>query len=410
MFQSLRIRDFRILWVSIACGAFGMQMLNIARGWLIYDMTQSPMALTWVMLSFMVPTAIFSLVGGVVADRMSKKTIMIYSQLLNAVACFALAYITYVGEVTFWHFIYFGVFNGAVGSVSMPARFAITPEVVGNKNLVNASALQTATYNVSRVIGPVLAGGLIAFLAAGDTSSTQGVGLVFFIISALLLLSALVILFLKHNGTPHSEPDTPPMEDLREGLRFVRDDKLILGLLMMGIVPSAFGASVNMMLPAFNQDVIGGGPDDLGILTAGMGIGALAGSMLLARLGDFRAKGRTMFSACYGWGISVAVFALTGNLYTAMFAGAFTAFFHSFFGSLNMSVAQLVTPQHIHGRVMSLMMLIHGLTPLGVIPVGIVAELAGIKVALMFSAVMLALSVVLLKVLFPQIYDIDRGH
>ena len=157
MFQSLRIRDFRILWVSIACGAFGMQMLNIARGWLIYDMTQSPMALTWVMLSFMVPTAIFSLVGGVVADRMSKKNIMIYSQLLNAVACFALAYITYVGEVTFWHFIYFGVFNGAVGSVSMPARFAITPEVVGNKNLVNASALQTATYNVSRVIGPVLA-------------------------------------------------------------------------------------------------------------------------------------------------------------------------------------------------------------------------------------------------------------
>jgi len=410
LFQSLRIPDYRLLWVSSACAAFGTQMLNIARGWLIYDMTESPMALTWVMLSFMLPAALFSIVGGVIADRMSKKRIMIISQLLNAMATFWLAYITFIGEVTFWHFIYIGIFSGAVGSLSMPARFAFVPEVVGDENLVNATALQTATYNLSRIAGPMLAGGMIALFAAGNTSSTQGVGLVFFIIFSILLVSALLIMFLEHKGKPSSKPKTSPLEDVREGFQFVRDEKLILGLMVMGFAPSAFGSSVNFLLPAFNQDVLGGGPDDLGMLNAGMGIGALLGSMLLARLGDFSGKGRVMFQAAGGWAVAIALFALTENLYIAMFVGAFTAFFYSLFGSLNMSVTQMATPQHIRGRVMSLTLMIHGLMPLGVIPVGVVAELFGVKAAFLFSAAMMALIVWLLNVIFPEIKRIDRGH
>lgn len=387
-----------------------MQMLNIARGWLIYDMTESPMALTWVMLSFMLPTALFSIMGGVIADRMSKKRIMIISQLLNAMATFWLAYITFMGEVTFWHFIYIGIFNGAVGALSMPARFAILPEVVGEENLVNATALQTATYNLSRIAGPMLAGVMIALFAAGNTSSTQGVGLVFFIIFSILLLSALLIMFLEHKGNPSRKTKTSPLEDVREGFQFVKDEKLILGLMIMGFAPSAFGSSVNFLLPAFNQDVLGGGPDDLGMLNAGMGIGALIGSMLLARLGDFSGKGRIMFQAAGGWAVAIALFALTENLYIATFVGAFTAFFYSLFGSLNMSVTQMATPQHIRGRVMSLTLMIHGLMPLGAIPVGVMAEFVGIKAAFLFGAAMMALIVWLLNVIFPAIKRIDRGH
>ena len=110
-FKSLLIRDFQFLWIASTCSAFAMQMRSIAQGWLIYDLTSSPLALTWVMLSFIVPSAIFSLVGGVVADRVSKKNIMIYSQLINAVATFFLAYIVFVGEVTFEHFIYLSLIH-----------------------------------------------------------------------------------------------------------------------------------------------------------------------------------------------------------------------------------------------------------------------------------------------------------
>ena len=109
-------------------------MRAIAQGWLIYDLTSSPMALTWVMLSFIIPSAIFSLVGGVVADRISKKHIMIYAQLFNAVTTLILAYIVFIGEVTFSHFIYFGIFAGAIGSLSMPANFSIVPEIVRKEN------------------------------------------------------------------------------------------------------------------------------------------------------------------------------------------------------------------------------------------------------------------------------------
>ena len=112
MFAALRVRDFRCLWISSLAASFGMQMQMVARGWLIYDMTQSPLALTWVMLSFMLPTLLFSLVGGVMADRMTKKPLIIITQALTTAATFALGYIIYQGEVDFWHFIYIGFLNG----------------------------------------------------------------------------------------------------------------------------------------------------------------------------------------------------------------------------------------------------------------------------------------------------------
>ncbi|MEE3183961.1 MAG: MFS transporter, partial [Pseudomonadota bacterium] len=165
MFSSLRIRDFKLLWISNLAASFAMQMQMIARGWLIYDMTGSPLDLTWVMLAFMLPSLVFSLAGGVIADRMRKKSIMVTSQLLNTVATVLLATIIYNGDVTFAHFIYFGLFNGTVLSFSMPARSAVIPEIVGQDSVVNAMALQSATFNLSRILGPVAAGALMAYAA-----------------------------------------------------------------------------------------------------------------------------------------------------------------------------------------------------------------------------------------------------
>lgn len=407
LFESLKIRDFQLLWISSAFAAFGLQMRGIAQGWLIYELTQSPMALTWVMLSFIVPSAIFSLVGGVIADRISKKNIMIFARLFNAMATCLLAYITFIGEVTFWHFIYFGIFNGAIGSLSIPASFSIVPEVVRKENLVNATALQTSTFNLASIIGPILAGAIIAVLSDGDTSSTYSVGLVFFIISGMLFLAALLTMFVDHQGKPENSPTTSFREDLREGIHFIRTEKLVLGLMVMGLVPSAFGKSLNFLLPAFNQDVIGGGPDELGMLTAGMGIGALFGSILLARLGNFKAKGLMLFRFAYGWAAAIALFTLTENLIIAIVLGAVIAFFSSLFGSLQMSITQMVTPQYIRGRVMSLIIVMSGIMPLAVIPVGVIAEYFSIVTAFIFAAMMLALSAGVLRLIFPDLKDID---
>ncbi len=410
MFESLKIRDYRFLWVSNLAASFAMQMQMVARGWLIYDMTNSPLALTWVMLSFLLPSFVFSLAGGVIADRLQKKSIMITSQILNTLATVLLATIIYTGDITFWHFIYFGLFNGTVLSFSMPARSAIIPEVVGQDSLVNAMALQSATFNLSRIMGPALAGGLIALLAAGDTASTRGVGIVFYVIAGLYTLSVIATSLLRYVGAPHEREAQSMLADVVEGFRYMRDEKLILGLLIMGFVPMTFGFSASFLLPAFNKDVIGGGPDDLGLMMTGMGVGALCGSLLLARFGDVGRKGRILFVTSYCWAMALAGFALSLNLWMAMAIGAVSGFFSSIFGAMNWSIVQMAIRPEIRGRVMAIMMMAHGLMPLGIIPVSAIAEFVGIEEALLFSAAMLALSMLVLGMWFPQLHRIDKGY
>ena len=410
MFTSLAIRDFRFLWLSSLAASFAMQMQMVARGWLIYDMTSSPLALTWVMLSFMLPTFLFSLAGGVIADRMRKKSIMVTSQLLNTGATVLLATIVYAGDVTFWHFIWFGLFNGTVLSISMPARFSVAPEIVGQERVVNAMALQSATFNLSRILGPALAGGLIALFASGDTASMAGVGLVFYVIAGLSLVSVACTALLRYRGDPTHTGATSVAADLREGFRYMRDQRVVLGLLIVGFVPMTFGFVPTFLMPAFNADVIGGGPDDLGLLMTAMGVGALFGSLVLARLGDIRRKGPVMFAAAYVWAVFLVAFALSTGLLTAMLAGAFVGLASSLMGSLNMSAVQLAVRPEIRGRVMAIMMMTHGLAPIGLIPISAAAEFVGIEVAILGSAILLAVSMALLGVYFPELRRMDRGH
>ena len=409
MFSSLSFRDFRLLWFGNIAATFAMQMQMVARGWLIYDMTASPMALTWVMLSFMLPSVVFSLAGGVLADRLRKRSIMIVSGVLNTVATAALAAIVYSGEVTFWHFIYFGVFNGTVLALSMPARASVTPEIVGREQIVNAMALQSATFNLARIVGPALSGGLIALFAGGDTRSAQGVGIVIFAVAGLYLVSVVCTALIRYQGNPHQQ-GTSPLADVVEGFRFMRDERLVLGLLVMGFLPMTFGFSVTFLMPAFNADVIAGGPETLGLLMTAAGVGALAGSLLLARAGDIGGKGRVMFYAGYLWAIFVAAIALTGNLAGAMYFGAVTGLFGAVMGSLNMSVVQIALPDEIRGRVMAIMMMAHGFMPLGLIPVSAVAERMGIELALLLSAVLLGASLLAVRLWIPELARIDKGH
>ncbi len=410
MFDALGIRDFRLLWIANLVASFAMQMQMVARGWLIYDITSSPLALTWVILSFMLPSFVFSLWGGVVADRMRKKPIMIGAQLLNTAATVLLATIVYLGEVTFWHFIYFGLFNGTVLSFSMPARAAVVPEIVPKQVVVNAMALQSAMFSVSRVAGPALAGVLIAWFAGGDNTSATGVGMIFYIIAALYLVSVAATALLRYSGDPTPRPRARMRDDIAEGFRYMARERIVLGLLVMGLVPMMFGFAPSFLAPAFNKDVLGGGPETLGYLMTAMGVGSLVGALTLARLGDIGSKGKVLFAASFAWALGLAGFALAQTLLFAAAFGILIGAFGSLVGSLNMSVVTLAIKPEIRGRVMAIMMMTHGLMPLGMIPIAAAAEFIGIGVALFASAVLLALSMSVIAVLFPELRRIDKGH
>ena len=410
MFDALAIRDFRLLWIANLVASFAMQMQMVARGWLIYDITSSPMALAWVILSFMLPSFVFSLWGGVIADRMRKKPIMIGAQLLNTAATVLLAVIIYRGDVTFWHFIYFGLFNGTILSFSMPARSAVIPELVPKHLVVNAMALQSSTYSLSRVAGPSLAGLLIAWFAGGDNTSGTGVGLVFYVIAAMYLVSVAATAMLHYTGDPKAATNAGMLEDIAEGFRYMGRERIILGLLVMGIVPFMFGFAPTFLAPAFNKEVIDGGPETLGYLMTAFGVGSLIGALTLARLGDIGGKGKVLFAATYIWAVGVAAFALSPGLVAAMIFGIFIGVFSSLVGSLNMSVVTLAIKPEIRGRVMAIMMMTHGIMPLGMFPVAAAAEFIGIDVALLLSATLLAVSMAAIGWWFPELKKINKGH
>lgn len=410
MFDALAIRDFRLLWIANLVASFAMQMQMVARGWLIYDITSSPMALAWVILSFMLPSFVFSLWGGVIADRMRKKPIMIGAQLLNTAATVLLAVIIYRGDVTFWHFIYFGLFNGTILSFSMPARSAVIPEIAPKHLVVNAMALQSSTYSLSRVAGPSLAGLLIAWFAGGDNTSATGVGLVFYVIAAMYLVSVAATAMLHYTGDPRADTNAGMLEDIAEGFRYMGQERIILGLLVMGIVPFMFGFAPTFLAPAFNKEVIDGGPETLGYLMTAFGVGSLIGALTLARLGDIGGKGKVLFAATYIWAVGVAAFALSPGLVAAMIFGIFIGVFSSLVGSLNMSVVTLAIKPEIRGRVMAIMMMTHGIMPLGMFPVAAAAEFIGIDVALLLSAVLLAVSMAAIGWWFPELKKINKGH
>ena len=399
-----------MLWLANLVASFAMQMQMVARGWMIYDMTSSPMALTWVLLAFLLPSFVFSLWGGVVADRSAKKPIMIAAQLANAVATGILAIIVYSGEVTFWHFIYFGLFNGTVLSLSMPARSSAIPEIVPKDAVVNAMALQSATFSASRVVGPALAGLLIGWFGEGDTSSARGVGIIFFIISGMYFVSVAATSLLRYQGQPLSKRSAKVREDISESFRYMRDERIVLGLLVMGLVPMTFGFAPSFLAPAFNKEVLDGGPETLGYLLTAMGVGSLIGTLSLARMGDIGGKGKVLFVATYVWAIGLAGFALSSTLLLAMAVGVFIGALGSLVGSLNMSATALAIKPEIRGRVMAIMMMSHGIMPLGLMPIAAAAEFVGIDVALGASAVLLALSMAAIGFAFPELKRLDKGH
>jgi len=389
IFASLAVRDFRYLWGGSLCSSFAMNIQLVARGYLIYEMTHSAGKLAWVTLAFMLPQALLSVVGGALADRLPKKALMIGAQSLNCAAAVLMAAIVFSGVVQFWHFIALGVFNGTLLALSMPSRQSIIPEIVGQARLPNAIALNSASMNLSRILGPALSGVLISLFHVEGEVPYIGVGIVYVIIALLYAGAAWSVRFVRVDGRTHRDASDGVWADIGEGFRYVRDSRLMLGLVMMGTFPMMFGMPMQNLMPAFSRSVLHGGPADLGLLMTSLGIGAIAGTLVLARAGDFARKGRALFIGCIVWAVSIALFTLAGTLVTAAIATAFTGIFSSSLTALNRTMMQLEAPAELRGRIMSFDQMALGLMPVGILPIGLLSDVIGVQHALQVSAALL---------------------
>jgi MFS family permease len=408
IFRALSVPDFRWLWLGSLGSSFAMNMQIIARGWLVYTLTSSAMDLAWVTLSFMLPQVAFSLWGGVVADRLPKKHIIVLAQSLNCAATLVMAAIILADKVTFWDFIWFGFFNGTILALSMPARQAFVPELIPERLIFTAMALNTTSWNLSRILGPALAGFLIAWVAHGDTSSTYGVGIVYLMIAMLYLISALTMLLVKRTGNVKAPDDKSPLTDVVDGLRYVWANPPVFGLILLSILPFLFGMPLNTLLPAFNEDILGGGPEDLGLLMSSMGVGAILGSLMLASMGELKHKAAWLIATCVGWGAFTAAFGSAQVVWLAALLVGVIGWLSAWNMSLNRGLLQMQVDPRMRGRIMSIDMMSHGLMPLGVIPISLIAERYSVAVALEAAGVVFVLVVVALALFTTSVRRVDE--
>ena len=376
-----------------------MNMQMITRGWLVLRLeNDSPLALVLVMVSFAAPMTVVSLVGGALADRFPKKNLIILSQSGNAVMTFGLAMLDASGEIWFGAVLIIGVINGSMMAINMPSRQAIISDIVPESKLMNAVALNNSAMNLTRIIGPAIAGFLIVFI---DTSG------VFYLISAIYVLSALSLLMVKTNSVQTNGVRKSVGKDIFEGLRYVWSDVHLRGLILMAFLPSLFGFTLFALLPVWAREALNVNSSDLGILMTMMGVGALIGTLGLAAVRKFDRRGILLLGLGVFWGIALVGLANSMIFPVAVPFLIIIGLVSSIYMSLNMTLTQLSATPEMRGRVMSIMMMTFGLMPIGALPFGTIAEYIGTANSLTISGILLSLLTLAFAFAYPAFKKIE---
>ena len=394
MFDSLKYRDFRWMAAGSFVSFLAMNMQMITRGWLILRLTDdSPLALVAVMVSFSLPMTFMSPVGGALADRLPRRSLVIMSQTGNAIMTIIIGLLDVTGIVNFWQVMAIGFINGSLMAFNMPSRQAILSEIVPEKSLMNAISLNNSGMNLTRIVGPALAGFLILFIG------THGV---FFIVGGIYVFSVISTLMIDAGRTPASSSRKGVGGDIKEGLAYVAADPGRKGLVILMLITTLFGFSFWGLLPAWAREALDVQSDGLGILMTIMGVGALVGTLGLASLpGLSRRRGLILLGCTVIWGVGLAAFSQTTLYWAAVPFLLLIGVISSIHMSLGMTMMQTLAAPEMRGRMMSIGMMTFGAMPLSSVPFGILAERIGTPSSLFISGALLSIVALAFTMAYP---------
>lgn len=360
-FQALSYPEFRVLW----CGAFvstvGTWMQKVAQSWLVFTLTGSAFLLGFDSFLGEVPILLFSLIGGVVADRMDRRRLLLTSQYLQMAFALLLAALIYFDRVSVWQILFLSFMTGTAQAFGGPAYQSLIPTLVGKKDLSNAIALNSIQFNLARIIGPVVAG--LAFTAMGAAAC--------FLLNGVSFLA--VIFSLSSFKSRTISPETPGhlLDELRTGLLFVRRQPALLALSFLAFCSTFFGVPLITMLPVFAKDVFHLGPRGYSGLLACTGVGAVMGALVVAALGNFPNKGKVALALQFVFGAMVILFSFSPVLWLSLIALLLAGISLVSVFALMSSLVQLQAPETMRGRVVSIYMVaFRGGTPLGSLATG----------------------------------------
>jgi MFS family permease len=397
-FASLSVPEYSLYFAGMVAFFSGMNMMIVLRGFLVYDITGSKIALSMIMLSVALPMLVMAPIGGVISDRVDRRSLMIWAQaavfalnLLNTVLIIA-------GVIEFWHLMILSTLSGIAFSFNMPARQAAIPNLVPRDLLINAMSLGSSAMNATRILAPAVGGLLIEPI---------GVGGGFAVLTALYGLAVVFSFGLPKMPSTARDAKVTFFGDFAGGFSYIRGNALVLGLLLVSTVPVIFMMPYQTLLPVFAEDVWDVGANGLGILQAMSGVGGLAGGLIVANMDKHPQKGRVMFFAAIATGVFLISFALSPSFAIALPMLAGVGLASMIFMTVNNGVITSVIPDHVRGRVMSVMMMSFGLMPLGAVPASIAAEYIGTPTVVAIGGVLMMISVVAFYGLYPQFRTLD---
>ena len=381
-FPALYVRDFRIFWIGQLISFSGTWMQSTAQGWLVYSLTKSPLYLGLVAAASSLPVLFFTLIGGVVADRLMKRRLLVITQTLSMLPALALAVLINLKLVTVWQIMLFATLLGTVNAFDVPARQAFLVEMVQKGRLLNAIALNSAAFNGARIIGPFFAGLTIASI---------GVAACFYVNAASFLAAIVALLMIRAEGETGKGVFLKPLgesggsgrrsafvRDLREGLSFVAGGRDISRILLLVATFSLLGIPFITLLPVFAEDILNVGPRGLGILAGASGLGALTAAAFIAFKGEVAKKGRLMTTSGLIFGAALLAFALSREYGVSIVILILAGWGMVSFLAVANSVIQLGTPDALRGRVMSVYAFVFlGIAPAGNALMGSVAHAIG---------------------------------
>jgi len=369
LFRSFRHRNYRLYFSGQLVSLTGTWMQSTAQGWLVYRLTGSSLALGTVGFASLLPVLVLGLFGGVLADRLPKRNLLIWAQVLAMLQAAALCWLTLTARVEVWHVIVFAACLGIVNAVEFPTRHSFVVEMVGKQDLHNAIALNSSIFHLARVLGPMAAGAVMGWLGEG----------ICFGINAASFLAVIAGLWAMRLETPPPKPASAGMrEHLAQGVRYALETPVINRVLALISVVSLVGASSLVLLPVFSGEVFAAGPQGLGLLTAGSGVGSLLGALYMAGRTSATGLPRLAFRGCLLMAASYVLFAFTPSIWLGVLLILPSGFgFMVLMPSCN-TLLQLNAPDEMRGRVMSLYtMLYMGTAPFGALLAGSMAHWLG---------------------------------
>ena len=379
-FKAFTYRDFRLLWAGAFTSSVGTWMQEVAQNWLILTMTGSAFLLGLDAFLGDAPFLAFSLFGGVLADRLDRRRILLNSQFVQLSSAALLAALVFTNHIAVWVILTLSFVVGLAQSFGGPAYQALVPTLVDREDLPNAVALNSVQFNLARVIGPVLAG--IAFYRLGAAAC--------FGLNALSFLAPVAALLALKRGGGTTPTREPVLQSLRAGLRAVRDDRSLRGLVGLAFVGSFCGLPLVTFLPVFARDVFHRDAKGYSVLLAAFGAGAIAGAIGVAGFGHVRRKGILAVAMQMVFGALMAGFALsrTPLLSYALLALAGASLMVVF--AMFMTLVQENVEDRLRGRVVSVYSLaFRGAMPLGNLAAGFLASLASVPAVLIGNGIVL---------------------